>query len=324
MPYGPELSTNKESLSENEPSVWLSLCKKIGKKALACGLAFTITASSMFLTGCGGEKNSENLPGPAYQTAEYEKDKNIFVSVTQLGEEKFIERYGSLYSDPEATYGALLDYEKVNNGASAFIEPGYVEFYRASVKQGEKNGEISGLGFENAKMSLTDMDLEKSMEFFDSYVKKQMDLCANYLSFNPGAREVIKDQFLTYCGQAIFEDDKFIGYEPESERFFGFIESYVSEFEQSSYFSIQPSTQDITTISGSFFSDFLFMREDKTNCQSYIAPVIKVSQYENGNAVDPFVIFPAGEGNSIPIILEQEQANGSTTNNISVGTTYIP
>ena len=71
-----------------------SLRHWLGKKTNLLTLAGIVTISSL-LGGCGesGDLTKPEAPGEAYNSIEFEKNNPICISVTEMGEKKFIEKY---------------------------------------------------------------------------------------------------------------------------------------------------------------------------------------------------------------------------------------
>lgn len=194
------LAKNIEAFDNNDKKN--SLRHWLGKTATLYTLAGIITVSSL-LGGCGSEGDSvvkPTEPGASFEYHEIQKDTPICISVTELGETKFLERYGTNYDDPKYAYDSLYAYEAAHDGESIFINPDYITIYNSSDNPAEILEKSDyDLGFDLPfKMPLdSNVSQEYVEEVFNDHAIKQMDRCLNLIACNPGAEALIQNEFLS-------------------------------------------------------------------------------------------------------------------------------
>ena len=115
---------------------------------------------------------------------------------------EFNEIYGIYYSDPEAAYAALKNYEKENNGESCLINRSYINSYDKYIDiYGYSSN--SPLGFEQFMFSREKNQVptaHECMAIYNDYIRGQLSRYANLLALNPLQEQIIDDQFLFSVG----------------------------------------------------------------------------------------------------------------------------
>jgi hypothetical protein len=203
MTYDPNRlnNTSNKSAEVDNKDKRNSLGRWLGGKATPLTLVGIMGFSSL-LGGCGdGEANNvvkPAEPGANYEYHEIQKGIPICISVTEMGEKKFIEKYGASYTDPEFAFKALYRYENSHDGESIFINPDYINLYNSSLNSEEILSNDYDLGFDTFKMPLdTLVDKAYSEKMFNEYATKTMNRCMNLLSCNPSAKNLIRDEFMS-------------------------------------------------------------------------------------------------------------------------------
>ena len=296
--------------------------KGMSKKLIATISGIALTA--MLLSGCGSDTSKATNPNQPTATATAGETQKQPIPVEA---KSFVDKYGSRYADPVATYYAVKGYGTEYFGVGSIIGDGFVDNYDLTNMQDSTNGQ---LGFETLELpATTENSQATALNVFNEYTAPNLTKYMNWLSKNPGGKTVdfIDNAFRNYCSNtannnlpnlAFTLDDEYI------DNLMNTAKSVVSEYGSTADYTVAPASINETDPNKSSFPSVItqigktkWHEYDVTSMESSgVRLVINVDNYNSKGEVSH---INKTFKNTELIIIRQPDYTGAKSNIVSIG-----
>lgn len=296
------------------------------------GLALLLAGTVLTGAGCSGDRVGAQAPEVKPSTT----TESVAEPVEAPEESKlFMVDFGDRYEDPISTYYAC-EGAKISHGNDFLVTDGYLKSYAESRANRYQDGTPSELGFRPYAFSAGEaVDANTSIEIFNNYTSKQLELYMNLLSKNPTQAGVsaIDKQFMDNCSDTKFDtipDKSFHEDDQEIQAMMEIAKSVVEKYGSAANYTVQTAefrTSDDTKSNfdpAMFTSNFIDTKYGASTslvfAQSSADIVIAVDFYTGENVSR---IYHTISGVNIIYMTQpiEHEVYGSTTSSLSIGLT---